>query len=563
MIVLLVVAVLGLFAASVHGAEAPPAAGTQAVALSPAAARALQSLPYTGVEPVLQWDWDPTAYETLAHPVTRDFGWRLKELAKSTLPDVARARLNLELAFLASSPDAPEGADPVPPESRMELARTGYGRLLSAAPGNGEYLTDLGDLYRLMGHADSALVVYRQAMTTERPPARLFGRLANSELERIATPADSAQRRRIDLIRRAGLEFFAGRVPADSLRAARHWFEAARFRMDMAVLDSFADRRLHPKTWETAGADSLFALLARVVAPETRRVAHQAADLDTSYAPAWGLVGSLITGQVLLPIAGRAVLARERVTSSDSLALRFVELIRERRRQKEAEMTLGGGFLARCEQLEPGRFPRVRMEQAHLALLFEDFDGAAGLWRALLARDPFRTEFAGELYTVYRLDTAIEGRLKPKPSPRPGIPARAVEPGPRAAQRLEQALLPLIDKPQPPGLLALLGWARTEQGRIDLAAVDFRHSARRDSLEWRARLNLAVVAIHDLKPAEAVDHLRVVGEQFPRLDDMARSRYCAAVGLLLWSRGDLSGARSWIAEARRFDPRNPVGRLLQ
>lgn len=532
----------------------PTPPGSTAIAMSPAAARALQSIPWAGPEPTLRWEWDPVAYEPLAHPVGRDFGWRFQELRRKDLPDVARARLNLELAFLGMAPNAIPRADSLGAAKRLREARRLYGRLLAQSPGRGEYLVDLGDLYRLGGSPDSALIVYRQAWATEHPPSRLWSRLANAELENLESRGDSTALARFRDVRRAGVQYFLRPAPEDSLLASRYFYDAARFRMDIAVLESYADRRLHPEAYQNAGPDSTFALMSRELAAETRRLAGQAANYDTSYAEAYGLIGTLATGQAYLPIAAQALLARTQAATEDSLAKSLLRLALDRGTRRRQDITLGADCLGRCVALEPGRYPRVLIDQARLALLLGEFDIAGGLWRAMLTQQPGIIGHAEELYTVYRLEGALPPRKKNM--------VQKVLPRIVAAQRLERALDPLaISAPTAP-LLALLGWSRCEQNKVDEALTSFRAAAGRDSLEWRARLNLAIDAIHNLNPAGAVDHLRVAGQEFNAMDDPARSRYCSTVGLLLWARGSHEDARRWMAEARRFDPRNTSADLM-
>lgn len=505
---------------------------------APGGAAPLQDLPFPGPEPAIRWDWDPTAFEPLAHPVRREFTWRLRELRKRNLPEVARARLNLELAFLdlAAAEAGPAellAADSLGAGRRAREARDLYGRMLGQSPGQPELLVDLGDLYRLLGHPDSALTCYRQALAAPHPPPRLFSRLANAELETLESRADPSPAGRFQEVRTAGLAFFVSPPPANPRRAAAFLLEAARFRADMAILESYADRRLHPDRWKSAGADSLFALLARVVSPETRRLAAEAVAMDTMLAEAHGLLGSLLTGQIHLPIAARALLLRERPVPEDSLVAGLLALARERNAQRPQELGVAAAQLNWCESLEPGRYPRARADLARLALVAGELDVAGGLWRALMAHDPRPGQYVVDLFTVYRMDSTLD-----------------------AAARLERDLEPLVGRTRDADIGAFLGWARASGGLVDEGCADFGRAAALDSLSWRARLGAAVCALRRLDPAGAEGHLRVAGEHFAEMDDVGRGIYCTAVGLLFRARGEELNARRWLQDAARFDPRN-------
>ncbi len=523
----------------------------------PEAVALLRELEQPSLEPLLRWDWEPAAFNPLTHPIEYDFGWRLRELGRSDLPAVARARLNFELAFLNDAaarlgdpahPDYRTGMPAVPwdPAGRDERLRTaiaGYRKLLAGEPEQGEFLTDLGDLFLLSGRPDSAAVLFRRAMNGPRPPARVFARAAHAELLVFSSAPDSMKLGPFRSIRSAGLAWFDRPAPADSILAARHLVEGARFRIEQSLVEFYADRMARPDVWSGAGIDSVFSLLARVVAPTTRRMLAEAANRDTTYAEAYGLLGTVVTGQILLPIAARSLLFRNQDVPADSLALALWVLARERGEQKLADLKYAAANLNRCEDLEPGRYPVVRREQARLALIFGDVDGAAGLYRALLARYPNQLSFAEELFTVYRLESA---------SLESGARMRLPE------ARLEEVLDETVPKTGNGELTALLGWTRSASGRRSEADAAFASAAAQDSLAWRARLGLAVSALRELDAQKAEPHLKVAGDRFAAMDDPGKSVYCTAVGLLYLVRGDRTNSRMWLNEALGFDPRNGI-----
>ncbi|MDZ4803273.1 MAG: hypothetical protein SGI90_00240 [Candidatus Eisenbacteria bacterium] len=514
-----------------------------------------RTLPMPPLEPGLQWGWDPTAYEPMAHPVLEDFLWRRREIDKRNLPMLVRARLELELAFLgAAQRQGPtdlrrvSNADSMTSEARAVRARRSYARLLAGVPDNGEVLTDEGDLHRFLGYPDSALASYRKAAASSRVPARLHGRLVNAELERLlANPAASTERVFRDRLA-DGEHFFAAPAPADSQRAARFHLERGRFRIDRAILEVRADQALHPERWRSAGADSLFSLMARVVSPETRRAFQAAAESDTNLAEAHGLLGSIVTGQIFLPIAAEGLLMRHTVASRDSLAAGLWHLLVKRREQRAGDAAYAAANLNRCELLAPSRYPRTRAELARLALLLGDLDGAAGLWRSLMVRDPDDiNDQATELYTVHALEAAA------------GLPSDLP-----IAGRMEAAILGAMTANSGAAgavsapMLSWLGICRGGLGRLDEAHRDLSRSAAIDSTQWRARLGLAVLALREMNAAVAEPHLQYVGRNFNRLDEPARGLYCGAVGLLYAARRDSAKAKSWLMEAIRFDPLSPL-----
>lgn len=531
-------AALALAFLAVTAAGPPPAT-------NPDAARFLRELPWPHLEPQIRWGWDPTAFEPLANPTPEEFRWRIKELRRGDRPAVVYARLNLELAFLGASAPAADRNDSLGVERRARLSRQLYGKLLAETPGQAEFLTDLGDLHRFLGSPDSALADYRQALAATRPPARLFVRLADAELEAMTgagAPDSAAARRLFDTLDR-GSRFFAATPPVDSLRAARFLLEKGRFRIDRTILETRASALLHPDQWRNAGVDSSFALLARIVSPETRRTIQAAAERDTNLAEAYGLLGSVVTGQILLPVAGRSLLLRQEAAPDDSLTARLWRLLVERRGQRDLDGKYAAANLNRCEDLEPARYPRVRAELARLALLMADPDGAAGLWRALLTRESARSgEHAAELYTVYCLEPWIESGRSPAPA---GRMASALGGGAAAGD---------------PEILALLGLFQAEQGKFEEARVAWTRAVTADSTEWRARLGLAALALRGLDAATAEPHLRLVGREFAAVDDVGRGLYCGVVGLLYWARNDAVSARRWLTDAARFDPRNQTVR---
>lgn len=506
----------------------------------------LRQLPWPRLEPQLRWDWDPAAFEPMAHATPEELRWRIAELKRSDRPPVVHARLNLELAFLGASAGADGTIDSLGVEQRAGLAVDLYRRLLVNAPGQPEFLTDLGDLMRFKGEPDSALALYRRAAAASKPPPRIFARLAGGELERLSTGArpDSAGAVRFFEALAQGGRFFAAPPPADSLRAARFLLEKTRFRIERSVLETRASQLLHPEEWREAGVDSSFAMIARVVTPETRRTIQAAAEQDTNLAEAWGMLGSIITGQILLPVAGKSLLAQGEPVSADSLTAILWNDLRERNSQREADGQYAAACLNRCEALMPARYPRIRQEQARLALLMGDADGAAGLWRSLMAREPARAaEYAGELFTAYALEPRIDGHSAAAP-----------------AGRMADALGGKVAVAGGPGTLGLLGLACAEAGRLDEARVAWLRAVGEDSTEWRARLGLAVLALRGLDAPAAEPHLRRIGAAFGAVDGVGRGLYCGAVGLLYWARDDLASARRWLDEAVRFDPRNDIVR---
>lgn len=536
-------------------AAAAPTGGTEPVSPPPAIAALFRSLPMPPLEPGLQWGWDPTAYEPLAHPLLADFEWRHRELGKMNLPLLVRARLELELAFLGAAQRLGptdlrrlSKPDSMSSDERAHRARLAYAQLLATAPTNGEYLTDEGDLLRFLGYPDSALASYRKAAVSPRVPARLHSRLANAELEQIlANPVAGTERvfreRLAD-----GERFFAAPAPADSQRAARFHLERGKFRVDRAILEVRADQALHPERWRSAGADSLFSLMARVVCPETRRAFQAAAERDTNLAEAHGLLGSIVTGQIFLPIAAEGLLMRREFASRDSLAAGLWRLLVRRRGQREGDAAYAAANLNRCELLEPSRYPRTRAEQARLALLLDDLDGAAGLWRPLMVRDPDGIDDqVTELFTVHSLETAAGS---PSNLPIAGRLESAIA----AAMTSNSGAVGAVNG----SMLGWLGIFRGDLGRPDEAHRDLTRAAFIDSTDWRARLGLAVLALRDMNAPGAEPHLQYVGRNFGRLDDPARGLYCGAVGLLYASRLDSVTARKWLSEAVRFDPLSPM-----
>ncbi|HEX7878909.1 MAG TPA: tetratricopeptide repeat protein [Candidatus Eisenbacteria bacterium] len=525
------------------------------VVAPPAVVKLLSRLPLPGLEPRLSWDWDPTAFEPLAHPVPDDFAWRHRELAKSNLPDLVRARLNLELAFLgAAHRDGPlelrriANPDSMSSEARALRSRDAYLRLLETAPDNGEFRTDLGDLYRFLGQPDSAIVQYRRALMSARPPARLFSRLANAELEQlIQNPSAGTQSEFRNVLAR-GMAHFAGAAPTDPRRAARFHLERAKFRVDRAVLEVQADRAMRKEAWRQAGPDSTFALMARVVAPETRRAFQAAAESDTNLAEAHGWLGTVVTGQIYLPITAEGWLTRSTMTSRDTLAAALWKLAVRRRAQRSGDAAYAAANLNRCEALEPTRFPRARAEQARLAVILDDLDGSAGLWRALMVRDPENIEtYAAELFTTHSLEGAA-GLETDLPS------AGRVERGISEALREKTGAYGANNSEA----VTLLGILRGELGRPEEAWRDLSRSAAFDTTDWRARLGLAVLSLHEMDAPAAEPHLAYAGRHFGQLDEPARGIYCGAVGLLYAARRDTVNARRWLDEAVRFNPAEPV-----
>jgi tetratricopeptide (TPR) repeat protein len=539
-----------------RGAETPrPGEPPRGVSAPPAVVELLKRLPVPGPESRLSWDWDPTAFEPLAHPMPEDFRWRHAELAKRNLPELVRARLNLELAFLGSARSRGPvelrrmaRPDSVPSEARAGLARDAYRRLLERTPDNGEFLTDLGDLHRFLGQPDSALVLYRRALTVARPPARLFSRLANAELERLfMNPSASGEAGFREALAK-GAAHFAAAAPADPRRAARFHLERAKFRVDRAVLEVQADRAMRPEAWRNAGPDSTFALLARVVSPETRRAFQAAAESDTNLAEAHGWLGSIVTGQIYLPISAEGWLARATSSSRDSLAAALWGLVGKRRAQRADDAAYAAANLNRCEILEPARYPRARAEQARLAVILDDLDGAAGLWRALMTRDPARIDaYAAELFTTHALEppSGLTTDLPPE-----GRVERAISQALRDNTGAEGAMSATA--------LAWLGILRSDLGRPEEARRDLTRAAAIDTSEWRARLGLAVLWLHEMDAPAAEPHLAWTGRHFAELDEPARGIYCGAVGLLYAARRDTANARRWLAEAVRFDSMEPV-----
>lgn len=510
-----------------------------------------RSLPMPPLEPRILWGWDPTAFEPLAHPVLEDFRWRHKELGKRNLPALVRARLEFELALLGAArrsgpTDLRRLANPDSMTSlqRAARARTAYARLLVGSPGNGEFLTDEGDIQRFLGYPDSALISYRKAATASRVPARLHSRLANAELERLqANPVASTEREFRERLA-AGERYFAGAAPADSQRAARFHLERGKFRVDRAILEVRADQALHPERWREAGADSLFNLMARVVSPGTRRAFQAAAESDTNLAEAHGLLGSLVTGQIFLPLTAEGMLMRNKVASRDSLGAGLLRLMAKRRGQRGDDGSYAAANLNRCEFLEPSRYPQVRAEQARLALLLDDLDGAAGLWRSLMVRDPDDMDAqVAELYTVHALESGA------------GLPSELP-----IAGRLEGAILGAMTANSGAAgatnapILSWLGLLRDELGRPDEARRDLSRAVSIDSTDWRGRLGLAVLALREMNAKVAEPHLKFVGRNFNRLDEPARGLYCGAVGLLYAARQDSARAKAWLSEAVRIDP---------
>lgn len=506
----------------------------------------LRQLPWPRLEPQIRWDWDPTAFEPLAHATPEEFRWRIAELKRTDRPPVVYARLNLELAFFDAAAGADAKIDSLGVERRARLAMNLYRQLLSGSPGQPEYLTDLGDLMRFTGEPDSALAFYRQAAAAPKPPARVFARLAGAELEvlDVAARPDSAAAARFQRALTRGGQFFAAAPPADSLRAARYLLEKTRFRIDRNVLETRASQRLHPEQWRDAGVDSSFAMISRIISPETRRTIQAAAEQDTNLAEAWGMLGSIITGQILLPVAGKSLLALGQPVSTDSLTAILWSYLKERNQQRGPDGQYAAACLNRCEQLAPGRYPRIRHEQARLALLMGDSDGATGLWRSLMSREPARAaEYAGELYTGYALEPRIEGGKTPLPS-----------------GRMADALGGKVAASGGAGALSLFGLACAETGRLDEARVTWLRALAADSTEWRARLGLAVLALRELDAPAAEPHLKRIGAGFGAVDGPGRGLYCGAVGLLYWARDDLASAHRWLDEAIRFDPRNDIVR---
>jgi hypothetical protein len=557
---LLVLASIGESAGQAPGSADAGPGSAPAVTPPDAAGRAvglefLPRLPYAWPEPRLDWDWEPTAFEPLANPMPDEYRWRLAELRKPELPKVARARLNLELAFLdAAAPNGPVelrggGPDSLGAERRALEAQRLYRELLVEAPGGavarGEFLTDLGDLFRFFGEPDSALFLYREASALARPPARVFVRAANAELESLAERPDSARAVRFREALRRGQRFFAATPPADTLKLSRFHLERGRYRIDRAILESRADRLLHPGRWETAGVDSLFTLLARVVAPETRRAFQAAAEYDTNLAEAHGLLGSLVTGQILLPLAAEGILLRERTAARDSLAAGLARSLVSRELGRGDDARYAAANLNRCELLEPGRFPRARADLARLALLMSDPDGSAGLWSSLLEREPWKAEDH-----VQSLVTALAT------APHLGAPASTLP----EARRVETAVLGAFDRRGSAPLLALLAASRARLARYDEADRDFQRVVLQDSTVSRARLGLAVSYLRDLDALAAEPHLRFVGKVFGELDDVSRGVYCAGVGLLYALRNEPGPAGRWLDEAIRFDPMEPLYR---
>jgi tetratricopeptide (TPR) repeat protein len=539
-------------APGVRAAE-PPVRPAGVVA-PPAVVELLARLPMPGLEPRLAWDWDPTAFEPLAHPLPEDFRWRRAELGKKNLPDIVRARLNLELAFLGAA----RGSGPVElrraapdtttAESRALLALEAYRRLLGKYPNNGEFLADVGDLQRFFGRPDSALTAYRQALDASKPPARLFSRLANAELERLVMNPSAGTQQAFRTALDRGTAYFAAAAPTDPRRAARFHLERAKFRVDKAVLEAQADRAMRPEAWRQAGADSTFALMARVVAPETRRAFQAAAESDTNLAEAHGWLGSLVTGQIYLPIAAEGILARSRAASRDSLAAALWSLVIRRKSQRAGDAGYAAANLNRCEELDPGRYPRTREEQARLAIVLDDLDGSAGLWRSLMVRDPNRIgAYAAELYTAHMLEAPA------------GMTANLP-----AVGRVEKAVADALRDntgaagATNPGAVGLLGVLRDALGRPDEARRDLSRAAALDTTDWRARLGLAVLSLRTMDAPAAEPHLAYAGRHFAELDEPARGLYCGAVGLLYAARRDTANARRWLGEALRFDPMEPV-----
>jgi tetratricopeptide (TPR) repeat protein len=510
-----------------------------------------------GPEPRLRWDWEPGAFETLSHPVPQDFEWRIRELSRPDLPPVALARLSLELAVLTEAarritddrnPDfradvSFEGLSAIDAGKLGSMARMQYRKLLAGHPGHGEFLADLGDVYRLLGRADSALAAYREALSAPRPPSRVFATLASAEIGQLGAAPDSLVVERLGEIRSAGLEFFSQEPPADSVVRARFLLDHAQFRIAQALAEAAVDRHRKAGDPAGAGADSVFALLARIVSPDNRKLAARAAETDTTFASAHAVLGSLVAGQILLPIAARGILARERIGDADSLALSLRYLAEERRAQRLPDLQYAAANLNRCESLEPARFTRVRVEQARLALVFGDWDGAAGLWRAMAARHPSREDFVEELYSTYRLEAA-------------GAPGGKRE----AAARLGSFLAEAAPSARNGNIVALLGWTMTLSGDREAARDAFARAVGIDSTSWRGHLGLAVHHLNLLDPALAEPHLRMAGDRFSTLDDPGRSVYCGLVGMLYQVRRDVPNARRWLEEAVAFDPRNAAAR---
>jgi hypothetical protein len=538
------------------GAGAPgPASGSRPETAASVGQELLKRLPYPWPEPRLDWHWDPTAFEPLANPVPEDYEWRLAELRRSDLPAVARARLNLELAFLdgavSNGPfELRHGSpDSLGAETRAREAQRLYRDLLAEVPGgapaHGEFLSDLGDLHRFLGEPDSALFLYREASALARPPARVFVRAVNAEFEALAAHPDSTRAVRFHEALRRGERFFAGPPPADTLRLSRFHLERGRYRIDRAILETRADELLNPDRWATAGADSLFTLLARIVSPETRRAFQAAAEYDTNSAEAHGLLGSLVTGQILLPLTAEAILLRPRVDSRDSLAAGLARSLAARERARGNDARYAAANLNRCELLAPNRYPRARADLARLALLMSDPDGAAGLSSSLLEREPWRAEeHVAALVTALACGPHLVS-----------MPANLPE-----ARRVETAILGAFDRRGSAPLLALLATSRARLARYDEADRDFTRAVLQDSTVVRARLGLAVSALRDLEAPAAEPHLRFVGSVFADLDEASRGVYCAAVGFLYALRNEPGPASRWLEEARRFDPMEPLYR---
>ena len=223
-------------------------------------------------------------------------------------------------------------------------------------------------------------------------------------------------------------------------------------------------------------------------------------------------------------------------------------LLAQRRAKRGGDGAYAAANLNRCEYLEPARFPRARTELARLALLLEDVDGAAGLWRALMVRDPGRiAEYADELNTTYALETPA------------GLHSDLPAPG-----RIERAITEAIEANSgargavSPAAMTVLGICRDRLNRSDEARRDLARAAALDSTDWRTRLALAVLSLRELDTPAAEPHLAWTGRHFGELDEPARGLYCGAVGLLYAARRDTTEARKWLAEAVRFDPLEPV-----